>query len=426
MCDTVAAKAADGSWWLAKNSDREPGEAQLIEHLPRVRRGRRVRCTHLEIDDVDETLEVMISRPFWMWGAEMGVNERGVAIGNEAVFTRLPLARVGLTGMDLLRLALERAASARGAVDVITGLLTQHGQGGRMGYRNTGFAYASSFLVVDATEAWVLETAGNVWAASRAPAVRSISNALTLGADLDLVDDEAVRVARARGWCKAREDFDFTRCFSSRAMARLAGAATRAACTSASVARAHGELSLAVLAAALRDHGGKEPSDGWVMQMPCAHAAPWPTRTAGQSTASMVAQLGPRARVWATGTSSPCLSVFKPVPLGSGRLLAPGPAPGGHPDHESLWWRHERLHRAVLACWAERAPVAQARAAALERTTGDDDDAWEKHRLASLEWMGEVSAVGHERRSLAHRWYWRRMERLERAAAPATPAASAR
>lgn len=413
MCDTVVAKADDGSWWLAKNSDREPGEAQLIEHLPRARRGGRVRCTHLEIDDVAETFEVALSRPFWMWGAEMGVNERGVAIGNEAVFTRLPLAKAGLTGMDLLRLALERAASAREAVDVIARLLKQHGQGGRMGYRHQGFSYASSFLIADASEAWVLETAGNVWAAARAPAVRSISNALTLGAALDLVDDEAVQVARARGWCKAREDFDFARCFSDGLMAKLAGASTRAACTSQSAGRAQGALSLEAMAAALRDHGAKSPSEGLVMHAPCAHAAPWPTRTAGQSTASMVAHLGARPRMWATGTSSPCLSVFKPVPLASGALLDAGPAPGGRPDADSLWWRHERLHRATLSSWDERAPVVRARASALEAAIGDGTDGWERHRAALPDWLREVEAVGRERRGFAHRWYWRRMERLE-------------
>jgi hypothetical protein len=35
---------------------------------------------------------------------------------------------------DTVRLALERASCAREAVDVITGLLVAHGQGGRMGY----------------------------------------------------------------------------------------------------------------------------------------------------------------------------------------------------------------------------------------------------------------------------------------------------
>ncbi|HEY7544747.1 MAG TPA: peptidase U34, partial [Blastocatellia bacterium] len=118
MCDTLVAvppATADGAVWFAKNSDREPGEAQVVEHLPRksFRSDSTLRATHIEVAQSRERYETVISRPFWMWGAEMGANEHGVAIGNEAVFTRLPYAQTGLTGMDLLRLALERANSAR-------------------------------------------------------------------------------------------------------------------------------------------------------------------------------------------------------------------------------------------------------------------------------------------------------------------------
>ena len=80
----------------------------VVLHLPPVPSdppGSTVRTTYLEIPQAARTWDVLISRPFWMWGAEIGANQHGVVIGNEAVFTDQPYADEGLTGMDLLRLA---------------------------------------------------------------------------------------------------------------------------------------------------------------------------------------------------------------------------------------------------------------------------------------------------------------------------------
>jgi dipeptidase len=127
MCDTQVLIGEDAVWF-AKNSDREPSEPQPVVRLPAVRDDTAppVRTTYLEVPGSAQRHAVLLSKPVWCWGAEMGVNEHGVAIGNEAIFSRRATTTGALLGMDLVRLGLERGASADEALFVITTLLGRH------------------------------------------------------------------------------------------------------------------------------------------------------------------------------------------------------------------------------------------------------------------------------------------------------------
>jgi hypothetical protein len=188
MCDCLVAlpSATTGSTLFAKNSDRPPAEVQVIERLPSRLDTAEVRLTHISVAASPKpTIECVISRPTWCWGAEHGVNAAGVAIGNEAIYTTLDprLFPPALIGMDLVRLGLERAASAAATVAVMIDLLDRYGQGGA-GHApdDGGKAYWSSFLVADPVEAFVIETSGREFAVEQVSEVRAISNRTTIPA----------------------------------------------------------------------------------------------------------------------------------------------------------------------------------------------------------------------------------------------------
>ena len=194
---------ADGHVLFAKNSDRQPNECHIKIRIPRKRypKGSRRKCTYIEIDQAEETYEVLLLKPYWVWGAEMGSNEYGLNIGNEAVFTKEPRGKDSLTGMDMLRIALERCRTSKEAVRMITGLLEKYGQGGNCGYEKS-FTYHNSFLIADRSSAWVLETAGIYWAALEVKDLYSISNRLSIENRYDMAHPRLVSHAVEKGWCK--------------------------------------------------------------------------------------------------------------------------------------------------------------------------------------------------------------------------------
>jgi secernin len=207
-CDTFVAfppAAPAGCVIFGKNSDRPAGEVQSIRRYP----GQEydlslspvVRCTYISIPQSSKTYGVLLSQLDWMYGAEMGTNECGVVIGNEAVWTNADYEppNSALVGMDLVRLGLERGATAQQAMECITSLLETFGQSGPCAQDDPDFDYHNSFLLVDSTEAWVLETAGRHWVTKRHTyGVCNISNNLTIRNDYDRSSSKGLLKEHAR------------------------------------------------------------------------------------------------------------------------------------------------------------------------------------------------------------------------------------
>mmetsp|Transcript_50910 Transcript_50910/g.87577 ORF Transcript_50910/g.87577 Transcript_50910/m.87577 type:complete len:421 (+) Transcript_50910:70-1332(+) len=333
-CDTfVAVKSgsSDGNTIFGKNSDRPEDEVQNVHfHPARSDRpgGQRVRCTYMEIPEAEGgALATVLSQPFWMWGAEMGANEAGVAIGNEAVWTKEPdNPQDALLGMDLVRLGLERGDTARGALDAVVALLEEHGQGGSCAASGPRWEYHNSFLIADSAEAWVLETAGRHWAAERvADGVRNISNNLSIHRH-DLCSDGLEDYAIEQGYWSDRADgpFSFARAFSS-------GGCTPDAreCAGRDLLAA-GPVDTRRMMEILRSHRGGI----------CMHGG-------FASTGSQVSRLGEAPVHFFTGSSGPCQSLFKPFLFASNHHNARESVNCGKPasqaqDQDTLWWAQQK------------------------------------------------------------------------------------
>lgn len=346
-CDTMVALGPTtraGVTLFAKNSDRPPRECQRIIRLPRARHapGSTVRCQYLTIPQVAETWTVLGSQPHWLWGFEHGVNEHRVAIGNETVFARETLPSVGLIGMDLVRLGLERARTATEALDVMTELLERYGQGGS-GHFHLEWPYHNAFLIADPTSAWILETSARHWVARPVADVANISNGLAIGREWTRGAADVTRFAVEQGWWSPDGGpVDFAAAYRDETGVPPHQCAERRRRAAMVLAEGRGQLTASALRALLRDHYDagqvyrRRPFEDPLFFSICMHADPL-----DNTTASMVAGLPRDPDVIvpvAVSLGSPCVGAFLPVFLEAEvpATLGAGPA---EPDPASLWWR---------------------------------------------------------------------------------------
>ena len=349
MCDTMVALGAltqDGKVLFAKNSDRSPNEPLITVHFPAkdydLNSESEVKLTYITIPQVKHTYEVVLMKPSWMWGAEMGFNQFGLNIGNEAVFTKEKYGKESLLGMDMLRLALERTKDASSALNFLIDLLAQYGQGGNCGF-NKKFHYHNSFLIADSKEAYVLETAGIYYVAKKVKDVYAISNCLSIENDYDMIHKDAIDNAIAKKYCKSKEEFGFASCYSDKLFTFFAKSKNRRAQATKSLTDRAGRITFDAMKNILRCHAPNKKEDKNSVGSICMHAG---GLIGDHTTGSYIAEIGENEqRYLITGSSLACLSIFKPYILGFDT--------GFIKDDETLakeyWLKSELLHRYIIA-----------------------------------------------------------------------------
>ncbi|WP_339114894.1 hypothetical protein [Thioclava sp. GXIMD2076] len=367
MCDTMLVLGSltrDGRSYFAKNSDREPNEAQYLTRVEAATHApdARVRATYIDLPQVGRTHACLGSRPWWIWGFEHGVNEHGLTIGNEAVWSRLPAgAGPNLLGMDLLRLTLERACDADEGLEVLTGLIEAHGQGGAAALTRE-MVYHNAFLLADGRTGWVVESAGRHWVAKRVTGWATISNVYSIGSDYDRISDRAEAFATAQGWHEAGTPFDWARAYTDTTRANLPSCRARLAMSRAKVeGLPKGEIGLGEMIEVLRDHGDAADwspgGDGQACV--CMHGvrADLGSETAASMIVALPAQPDAPREIWAS-LASPCLSGFIPLWLDCD-LPHDWTQPEEITDPDQ-WWDIERLQRLIEPDYISHASALRA------------------------------------------------------------------
>ena len=360
-CDTMVALSnttINGQTIFAKNSDRPPEESQPLVQKMGVshRPDDLVNCQFLNIPQVERTYAHIGSRPYWCWGYEHGFNEFQVVIGNEGLASKLPISNSPkLIGMEILRLALERSRTASHAVEVMTSLIGEYGQG-KFSNGEDVRTYDNGYIVADPKEAYVIETAGHEWVVKQIDSVHSISNQHSIRMDWDNISPTAKKVAVEGGLWPDEEDapLDFAAAYCDFFANPSGLGAVRQARSTTILNKFMGRINVKTMFSLLTDHS--ECGDVWedfVEGFPsgrsiCTHYSS-DICGDGNTAASLVADLcndGSRLPVYWHSLYSPCIGPFLPI-FGIGNMPATLSKGAAVFDNQSPWWLFRELEKRV-------------------------------------------------------------------------------
>jgi dipeptidase len=316
MVLALGSATADGQTVFGFNTDHRPPLDQLLTVVPGREHaaGEAVHTQSLEISEARQTYRVIGSKPVGWWGFSHGVNEHAVVAGGTVVRSLLSSSEPGLTGGDLVRLALERSRTARQAVDCLCTLVERHGQSAGPNAKGPGGS-VHTFLIADPSEGFAVETAGRHWVYQENQELRAAGNAAVIRQDWDRISRGLAGSAITNGWWPGDgSKLDFAITLSQDPMGQASGMRRWGRATYL-LEQQNGHIDAGFLRRVLSDHyegthfevNPAAPIEGPVPI--CQHGF-------SGTAASLIAQLSADSMHlpicwWAFGP--PCLSVYFPV-----------------------------------------------------------------------------------------------------------------
>ncbi len=211
------AASADGSAMVTYAADSHTLYGELY-HTPAARHEAGAMRTVTDWDS--GRMLGQIPQPEVTYSTIGNMNEHGLVIAESTWGGRHELAGSGMIDYgSLIYITLERARTAREAIDVMTGLVRDYG------YASEG----ESFSIADPSEAWVMEMIGKgkddtgaVWVARRVPdgyisghANHSRIHTFPLDEPTTLYSPDVIDFARKQGYFSGKDsDFDFSRAYA--------------------------------------------------------------------------------------------------------------------------------------------------------------------------------------------------------------------
>jgi secernin len=297
MCDIIFVKG-EKTKIVGKNSDRPYLESQEFIFLT-PKDNNCERTTYIKVPKYKKKFQVILAKPFWMWGGEMGINECGLVICNVALFSKRKFKKEnsGLLGMDMIRIALEASEKSEEALNKIVELVENYGQDANSSYKGK-FLYDNAFLISDKTTAFYIETVDRSWAFKKIDKTETFSNTFS-------IENEYDKIKKTGTWEK--EKINFKKSYEDFLFSLVAGGIIRKKRTAELLelkSQNKKELTAKDIAEILKDH------KGFLTFSVCMHYKPFlcPSETAN----SFIVEFKSEPVIWITGGPHPCMSIYKP------------------------------------------------------------------------------------------------------------------